>query len=104
MAGNGMSRRGFIGSVAAAAAVGAAWLTKGNSAAAAERFEVARLPQEWRRILSPQAYAVLREGHTERAGSSPLDKEKRRGVFACAGCALPLYASAAKFESGTGWP
>jgi peptide-methionine (R)-S-oxide reductase len=104
MTGNGMSRRGFIGSMTAAAAVGAAWLAKGNPAAAAERFEVTRSPQEWRRILSPQAYAVLRESHTERAGSSPLNKEHRRGVFACAGCALPLYAASAKFDSGTGWP
>ncbi len=99
-----MSRRGFIGSVTAAAAVGAAWLTKGNPAVAAERFEVTRSPQEWRRILSPQAYAVLREADTERSGSSPLNREHRRGVFACAGCALPVYASSAKFESGTGWP
>ena len=104
MTGNGMSRRGFIGSAAAAAAVGAGWLTKGMPAAAAERFEVTRPPQEWRRILSPRSYAVLREGRTERAGSSPLNKELRPGLFACAGCALPLYASTAKFESGTGWP
>jgi peptide-methionine (R)-S-oxide reductase len=47
---------------------------------------------------------VLREGATERAWSSPLDKEKRRGTFACAGCRLPLFSSAAKFDSGTGWP
>lgn len=60
--------------------------------------------EQWRRRLSPQAYAVLRRGSTERAGSSPLNREHRRGTYVCAGCALPLYASEAKFESGTGWP
>jgi peptide-methionine (R)-S-oxide reductase len=59
---------------------------------------------EWRRRLSPQAYAVLRRGATERSGSSPLNREHRRGTYVCAGCALPLYPSEAKFESGTGWP
>ena len=59
---------------------------------------------EWRKRLSPVAYNVLREEGTERAGSSPLDREKREGVFACAGCDLPLFTSEMKFESGTGWP
>jgi peptide-methionine (R)-S-oxide reductase len=59
---------------------------------------------EWRRSLSPNEFQVLREHGTEPRGSSPLNKEKRRGVFRCAGCGQPLFASAAKFESGTGWP
>jgi peptide-methionine (R)-S-oxide reductase len=59
---------------------------------------------EWRKRLSPASYNVLREDGTERAGSSPLDREKRAGVFACAGCDLPLFTSAMKFDSGTGWP
>ncbi len=59
---------------------------------------------EWRKRLSPMQYAVLRDEATERAGSSPLDSEKRRGVFHCAGCELPLFGSEAKFNSGTGWP
>ena len=59
---------------------------------------------EWKKRLPPQAYGVLREEGTERAGSSPLDREKRPGVFACAGCGLPLFTSAMKFDSGTGWP
>jgi len=59
---------------------------------------------EWKKRLSPQAYDVLRTEGTERAGSSPLDREKRPGVFACAGCDLPLFTSAMKFDSGTGWP
>jgi peptide-methionine (R)-S-oxide reductase len=59
---------------------------------------------EWRKRLSPQAFHVLREEGTERAGTSPLNGEKRAGVFACAGCDLPLFTSAMKYESGTGWP
>jgi len=59
---------------------------------------------QWRERLSPQAYAVLREEGTERPGSSPLNAEKRKGVFACAGCGLPLFTSEMKFDSGTGWP
>ena len=84
--------------------VGAAALAPAAMASAAERFEVTRTPEQWRRVLSPAAYAVLREGKTERAGTSPLNGEKRRGTYACAGCALPLYQSQTKFESGTGWP
>jgi peptide-methionine (R)-S-oxide reductase len=59
---------------------------------------------DWRKRLSPAAFAVLREAATEPPFSSPLNHEHRRGVFACAGCALPLYLSATKFDSGTGWP
>jgi peptide-methionine (R)-S-oxide reductase len=59
---------------------------------------------EWRKRLSPAAFNVLREDGTERAGTSPLDREKRAGVFVCAGCDLPLFTSAMKFDSGTGWP
>jgi peptide-methionine (R)-S-oxide reductase len=60
--------------------------------------------EEWRKRLAAPAYSVLREEGTERAGTSPLDREKREGVFACAGCDLPLFTSAMKFDSGTGWP
>jgi peptide-methionine (R)-S-oxide reductase len=59
---------------------------------------------EWRQLLPAQAYAVLFEEATERPGSSPLNKEKREGMFICAACYLPLFESTAKFESGTGWP
>jgi peptide-methionine (R)-S-oxide reductase len=59
---------------------------------------------EWRKRLSPAQYDVLRNHGTERAGTSPLNHEKRKGTFACAGCDLPLYSSDTKFESGTGWP
>jgi peptide-methionine (R)-S-oxide reductase len=60
--------------------------------------------QEWRKRLSPMAYAVLREEATERAGTSPLNHEKRPGVYVCAGCDLALFTSAMKYDSGTGWP
>ena len=59
---------------------------------------------EWKKRLSPLQYRVLREAATERPFTSPLDKEKRTGTFLCAGCALPLYASQTKYDSGTGWP
>lgn len=59
---------------------------------------------EWKKRLTPAAFDVLRHEGTERAGSSPLDREKRPGVFVCAGCGLPLFSSAMKFDSGTGWP
>jgi peptide-methionine (R)-S-oxide reductase len=60
--------------------------------------------EEWKKKLSPQAYDVLREEGTERAGTSPLNAEKRPGVFVCAGCGLPLFTTEMKYESGTGWP
>ncbi len=70
----------------------------------AATFEVTRTDEEWRRLLTTAQYDVLRKQGTERAFSSPLDGEKRAGVFACAGCGLELYRSADKFDSGTGWP
>jgi peptide-methionine (R)-S-oxide reductase len=71
---------------------------------AAEKFEVSHTEAEWRKLLSSAQYAVLRQAATERPFSSPLDHEKRRGTFACAGCDLDLFSSATKFDSGTGWP
>jgi peptide-methionine (R)-S-oxide reductase len=59
---------------------------------------------EWKARLTPAQYAVLRQARTERAFTSPLDKEKRKGRYLCAGCALPIYDSAFKYDSGTGWP
>jgi peptide-methionine (R)-S-oxide reductase len=59
---------------------------------------------QWRERLSPQQYTVLRQEGTERAGTSPLNHEKRKGQFVCAGCELPLFRSENKYESGTGWP
>ncbi len=59
---------------------------------------------EWRERLTPEQFRVLREHGTERPGTSPLNAEKRSGTFRCAGCGQPLFTSATKFESGTGWP
>jgi len=67
-------------------------------------YEVNKTDAEWRKILSPQAYGVLRQADTERPGSSPLLNEHRKGIFSCAGCSLDNYSSTTKFESGTGWP
>jgi peptide-methionine (R)-S-oxide reductase len=102
MSGEAINRRKLLGY--AAAGLGTAMLGPSAHAAAPERFEVVRTAEQWRRILTPSQYAVLREEATERAGSSPLNREHRRGLFLCAGCNLPLFSSAAKFESGTGWP
>jgi peptide-methionine (R)-S-oxide reductase len=72
--------------------------------ATGERFELTLTETQWRTRLSPASFAVLRQESTERPFSSPLNHERRRGLFACAGCALPLFSSAHKFDSGTGWP
>ena len=69
-----------------------------------EDFEVAKTDQEWRQTLTPEQFQVLREHGTEPPGASSLNREKRDGTFACAGCGQPLFSSETKFESGTGWP
>ena len=94
-----LTRREWIGS----AGVAGIALLLGGGAGAKPRFAFTLSDAEWKKRLSPAAYAVLRHEATERAGSSPLDHEHRRGTFACAGCAQPLFRSAAKFDSGTGW-
>jgi peptide-methionine (R)-S-oxide reductase len=67
-------------------------------------FEITKTEDEWRQILTPEQFSVLRKHGTERAGTSILDKEYGKGTFACAGCDLPLFVSDTKFNSGTGWP
>ncbi len=67
-------------------------------------FEVSKSDADWKKQLSPAAYDVLRHEGTEAPFTSPLDNEHRKGIFACAGCALDLFASDTKFDSGTGWP
>src|SRR4051812_29351887 len=71
---------------------------------AAELYPVQLSEDEWRKKLSPDRYHVLRKHGTERAGTSPLNAEKRQGTFVCAGCGKPVFNSDTKFESGTGWP
>ena len=67
-------------------------------------FQITRTEAEWKALLTPDQYAVLREENTEPPGSSPLLDEHRKGTFTCAGCDLPLFPSEAKYDSGTGWP
>jgi peptide-methionine (R)-S-oxide reductase len=69
-----------------------------------KQFEIQKTAVEWRSTLTPDQFNVLREHGTERAGTSPLNYEKRTGTFSCAGCGQPLFSSDTKFESGTGWP
>lgn len=97
-----LDRRALLGTVALG---GIAWLmVKPTPSEANARYEVMHSPAEWKHLLGPQRYHILREAGTERAFTSPLNKEHRPGSFACAGCALPLFNSTTKFESGTGWP
>ena len=79
-------------------------LVTGSSAGFAEDFEITKTEVEWKALLAPEQYAVLREENTEPPNSSPLLDEHRKGTFACAGCDLPLYSSETKYDSGTGWP
>jgi peptide-methionine (R)-S-oxide reductase len=97
-----IARRGFLGLLGTSAVIGITALTGGS--AEARQFQVRYSEAEWRRRLGDQRYHILREAGTERAFTSPLLEEKRKGVFTCAGCDLPLFSSAAKFDSGTGWP
>ena len=99
-----IDRRMFLGLAGAAGAASLVLFGRSSGAAPAMRFRVSHTPAEWKKMLGPERYAVLREAATERPFSSPLLKEHRRGTFVCAGCALPLFNSATKFESGTGWP
>ena len=98
----------LLGTAGLAAAIatgfGVKWWSGRATAATDGRFEITKSPEEWRKVLTPEQYAVLREHDTERPWTSPLNDEKRDGTFACAGCDHPLFASKTKYESGTGWP
>lgn len=97
------TRRGFIfASSVLPAAVTASG--KGACAAATETYPVVKSDAEWQKVLSPQAFYVLRQHGTERAGTSPLDKNYETGTYTCAGCGQTLFSSTTKFDSGTGWP
>ncbi len=99
-----MTRRRFAATFGARAAAGGAVSFALARAESTGKFEVTKTEEEWRRILTPEQYYILREHGTERAGTSPLNREKRSGEFVCAGCGLPLFSSETKYESGTGWP
>lgn len=91
---------GFLGSALASGVLAAC----GAQQADAKTYPVQLTKAQWKARLTPLEYRILREGATERAGSSPLDTEKRRGIFACAGCDHHLFDSATKYDSRTGWP
>lgn len=98
-------RRFILGLVGTTAVAGLSVMLFGRgSPADAANFEVQRSPADWRRRLGERRFHILREAGTETPFTSPLLNEHRKGLFACAGCALPLFGSATKFDSGTGWP
>jgi peptide-methionine (R)-S-oxide reductase len=100
-----LNRRTLLGGVGAIAlAAGLRLLMESDHAGAGHTFEVQKDDSEWRRLLTKAQYDVLRLHRTEIPGSSPLNREKGKGVFACAGCDLPLFSSDTKYDSGTGWP
>ena len=99
-----MSRRRFTAACGLRAAAAGAVSFALARAERTGKFEVTKTDEEWRRMLTPEQYSILRKHGTERAGTSPLNREKRPGTFVCAGCGLPLFSAETKYESGTGWP
>jgi peptide-methionine (R)-S-oxide reductase len=99
-----MTRRHFMAGGAAGVAVVLASPWRVAALQLSGRFEVTHTDAEWRKLLTPDQYAVLRHEATERPFTSPLLHESRNGTFACAGCNLDLFSSATKFDSHTGWP
>lgn len=97
------NRRTFI-QFAGAAAINVLLFGRSAESAPIQHFTISHTPEEWLTILGPERFAVLRQGRTEYPFTSKLLNEDRKGIFVCAGCALPVFSSAAKFESGTGWP
>ena len=97
-----MNRRHFLGGLASGAGALALWQFLPGEAEAAYPYTLT--DAQWRKKLSPWAYKVLRQQATEYPDSSPLNREHRKGVFSCAGCAQKLFGSTTKFDSGTGWP
>ncbi len=100
-----MNKRQFLMmGVALAGTTALARIVPSRAASEGESFEVMKTQEEWREVLTEDQFKVLRLEATERAFTSPLNNEKREGLFHCAGCDLPVYSSKAKFDSGTGWP
>jgi len=100
------SRRQFFSAAASALVLGpvVVWLTSRSAPGAAADFPVRKTDEEWQNLLTHQQYRVLRRHRTEAPFSSPLDAEKSRGTFVCAGCGHALFSSDAKYDSRTGWP
>lgn len=103
-----MKRRALLTTVpiAIGTATGIYFLDKQSKSVvtAANKFQIEKTESQWRKILTPAQFEVLRKQGTERAGTSPLNKEHRQGIFDCAACNLSLFTSDTKFDSGTGWP
>ena len=103
-----VSRRRFLRTAPAAAVLGALGLysvgSRRGRTADTETFEVTRTVEEWKKLLTPNQFEVLRNAATERPFTSPLNDEHRHGIFRCAGCDLELFSSDTKFDSSTGWP
>jgi peptide-methionine (R)-S-oxide reductase len=93
-----------ISAAAVAAAARVAFTGSAHATSASKTFEVTKTEEEWKKLLTPEQFHVLRKHGTERAFTSPLDKEYGPGIYNCAGCDLPLFASKTKFNSRTGWP
>ncbi len=99
------NRRTALTSLAAMAAATAGWFgTRGHAAGPAGTFEITKTDDEWKKLLTPEQYYVLRKHGTERAFSHPLDKTYAAGMYHCAGCDLPVFSSETKYDSTTGWP
>jgi peptide-methionine (R)-S-oxide reductase len=103
-----MQRRAFLSSAVtvfgAALAACRADAQTAKRTPAAEAFEVTKTEAEWRKVLTPDQFQILRRHETESPGTRPLNSEHRKGTFSCAGCNLALFSSDTKFDSGTGWP
>ena len=99
-----ITRRSLMGTGAVLGGIAALQGKISMDALAKETFSVTKSDADWRAQLSPEQYNVLRKHGTERAGTSPLNHEKRKGTFICGGCDQDLFSSDTKFESGTGWP
>ncbi len=103
-----MKRRNFL--VVSAGLVGTVWLSRylpwssKDMATASSEFEITKTEAEWRKVLTPEQFYVLRKHGTERPRTSQLDKQSAKGTYVCAACDLPLFSSETKFNSGTGWP
>lgn len=95
------SKRTFVHTLVAGAILGVAGI-RGTAAEIMEK--ITRTEEEWRKLLSPERFHILRKEGTERPHTSPLNNEKRAGVYHCAGCDLALFSSDTKYDSGTGWP
>ncbi|MEG3440217.1 peptide-methionine (R)-S-oxide reductase MsrB [Pannus brasiliensis CCIBt3594] len=104
-----MNKRSFLrASAAASVTIGLSnYFSRRNTedmATANSDFEITKTDREWQTLLTPEQFRVLRQHGTERAGTSPLDKQYGKGTYVCAGCELPLFFSETKYNSGTGWP